>query len=430
MRVRNNGVWRLMGASALAGMMLLGSACSTTSGAKTLDGAPTAEERLELDPMLIRASANGEGEAIEVTEVFDLAYKAYSNRRYEKAAKHYELVVEYFDESSHYLPALYNAGLSYEKLERWELAAKFYRRIIDERPEEDDAKDAYYRLANAYEKMDAHQKVVDLMTEVLLRKELSNFDRCEAYLRRSNALLELENWKEAEHGYTTMLELNERAEVTERIAEDSYLLVQAHFGLGRSYHERVRDIELVLPTERMGEDLKKKGELFTRAQLYYIEALRHHHPQWSMAAGYMIGKLYEDFYTDIFNAEIPDHLDREHVALYFEELQKHIRPLMERAVQVYEKNLSLSRRIGTTDEQNEWVAHTTRKLERLRNFLDDPITQRRAEMLVAHGHKVKTPWDPQTTATDLVDIAVKEAAQKAYSESADTLEKKAEGPDS
>ncbi|WP_168210614.1 tetratricopeptide repeat protein [Persicimonas caeni] len=429
-RSTKNKWWRLMGASALAGVMLVGSACSTTSGAKTLDGTPTAEERLELDPMLIRAGANGEGETIDVTEVFKMAYEAYSDRRYEKAAKHYVLVVEYFKDSKYYLPALYNAGLSYEKLERWQPAAKYYRQIIDEHPEEKDAKDAYYRLANAYEKMGEHQMVVELMTEVLLRKELSNFDRCEAYVRRSNSLLELEDWKEAEQGYTTMLELNEKAAATERLSDDSHLVVQAHFGLGRSYHERVRDIELVLPTERMGQDLEKKGELFTRAQLYYIEALRHHHPQWSMAAGYMIGKLYEDFYTDIFNAEIPDDLDREHVALYFEELQKHIRPLMERAVQVYEKNLSLSRRIGTSDEQNEWVAQTSQKLERLRHFLDDPITQRRAEMLVAHGHTVKTPWDPQATATDLVDIAVKQAAEEAHGESAAKLEKKAEGPDS
>ena len=428
MRVFGDGVWRFAGATALAGVMLFGSACSTTSGA-TLDGSKTPEERLELDPMLIRAGADGEGETIDVTEVFKMAYEAYSGRRYEKAAKHYVLVVEYFKDSEYYLPALYNAGLSYEKLERWEQAAKYYQQIIEEQPDKKDAKDAFYRLANAYDKMGEHQKVVDLMTEVLLREKLSNFDRAEAYVRRSNSLLELEHWKEAQHGYETMLELNEKAKPTQRLASDSHLVVQAYFGLGRSYHARVREIRLVLPTERMGEDLKEKGHLFTRAQLYYLDALRQHHPQWSMAAGYMIGKLYEDFYTDIFNAEIPKDLDEEHVALYFEELRKQIRPLMERAIQVYEKNLSLSRRIGTGEEHNRWVAQTSMKLERLRNFLDDPITQRRAEMLVAHGHQVTNPWDPHKTAVDLVDVAVKEASEEAIQKSAEKLETK-EGPES
>jgi tetratricopeptide (TPR) repeat protein len=414
MRDFGHGAWRLAATSALAGMMLFGSACSTTSGAKNLDGATTLEERIELDPMLIRAGLDGEGETIEVGEVFKLAYEAYSKRRYEEAAKHYELVVEYFPDSRFYLPATYNAGLSYEKLERWEPSAKYYRRIIEEYPDKKDAKDAYYRLANAYEKMQAHQKVVDLMTEVLLRKKLSNFDRIEAYVRRSNALLELEHWTEAEQGFETLLEINQKAAATQRLAPDSHLIVQAHFGIGRSYHARVHEIRLVLPTERMGEDLKKKGQLFTAAQASYIEALRHHHPQWSMAAGYMIGKLYEDFYTDIFNAEIPADLDEEHVALYFEELRKHIRPLMERAVQVYEKNLSLSRRMSAANQDNAWVAQTSIKLERLRSFLDDPITQRRAEKLVARGHKVTNPWDPHATALDLVDVAVQEAAEDAY----------------
>lgn len=428
-----DGRWLL--AAGLAGLMLVGTGCSTAKPGKMLDGTPDKAERLDLDPMLIRASADGDGgETIDVSEVFKRAYEAYSDRRYERAAKHYELVVEYFEDSKYYLPALYNAGLSYEKLERWQPAAKFYRRIIEEFPGKKDAKDAYYRLANAYDKSGQYQKVVDLMTEVLLREKINTFDRIEAYVRRSNALLELGHYTEAADGYRTMLELNDKAPPEQRLSEDSNLIVEAYFGLGRSFHARVRTIKLELPTEKMGEDLKKKARLFTSAQANYIEALRHHHPQWSMAAGYMIGKLYEDFYTDIFNAEIPDDLTDEQVALYFEELRKHIRPLMERAISVYEKNLSLSRRMGTSEQKNEWVAQTATKLERLRDFLDDPITQRRAEMLVAHGHKLEHPWDPRETAIDLVDVAVQEAAQKAYQQNADDLKPKdlkpKDGPES
>ncbi len=421
--------WRVAGAAALLSLTLLGTGCSTTKSAKMLDGTPDKAERLELDPMLIRAGTNGEpGETIDVGEVFKRAYKAYSQRRYEKAAKHYQVVIDYFKDSKYYLPALYNAGLSYEKLERWDLAATYYKRIIDEFPNEKDAKDAYYRLANAYDKTDQNQKVVDLMTRVLLRKNINTFDRIEAYDRRSNALLQLGHYKEAADGFRTLLELNKKAAPDQRLAEDSNLIVEAYFGLGRSYHLRVRQIKLVLPTERMGEDLKKKARLFTAAQANYIEALRHHHPQWSVAAGYMIGKLYEDFYTDIFNAEIPDTLTDEQVAMYFEELRKHIRPLMERALDVYKRNLSMSRRIGESDAKNRWVAQTEVKIQRLRDFMDDPITQRRAEMLVAHGHRVEHPWDPHEIAVDLVDVAVQKAAKQAYKKDADKLKQK--GPKS
>lgn len=422
------GIWRWIGSSALMGVLLLGSACSTTSGA-TMDGSSAKSERLELDPMLIRAGANGEpGETIDVNEVFKKAYEAYSDRRYERAAKHYAAIVEYFPESKYYTPAMYNAGLSYEKLEQWEQAAKFYRLIIEERPEKSDAKDAYYRLANAYEKLGEAQKVVDLMTEVLLRDGISNFDRIEAYVRRSNALLELGMWNEAEQGYRTLIKLNREAPANERLAADSHLIVQTYFGLGRSFHERVSEITLELPPETMGQDLERKAALFTSAQSNYLEALRHHNPQWSMAAGYMIGKLYEDFYTDIFNAEIPDDLNREEVALYFEELRKHIRPLMDRAISVYKKNLALSKRLGSSETDNEWVANTSQKLERLESFLNDPITQRRVETLVAYGQPVQDIFDPKEAAGNLVDVAVRKAAEKSYEQSAQQLKQK--GPES
>lgn len=426
-------IGRVGAALALAAFSLGGSACSTTNSATVLDGRERMAEELNLDPMLIRASADGDvSEVIEVQEVFELAYQAYSERKYERAADHYKVVFEYFPESKYYIPALYNAGLSYENLEHWEAAAACFQQVVEAMPQSADALDATFRLANAWDKSGEHEQVVDLMTEVLLGDEVSHFDRVEAYLRRSDAQVELGHWSEAEDGYLTLLKLNRNVGGSERLSDSSTLIVQAYFGLGQAFHAQVRRVRLVLPPERMGDDLNEKARLFTAAQANYLDALRQHHPQWSMAAGYMIGKLYEDFYTDIFNAEIPDHLSEEHIALYFEELRKQIRPLMERAIQVYEKNLSLSKRLGARAEENEWVNQTSNKLERLRDFLEDPITQRRAEILVANGHILKQPWDPRETALDLVDVAVQKATLRALEEPEEepAVSNKPRGPES
>ena len=409
--VRADYLKKLAGLGALLAVVLAGSACSTGKSATVLDGRQALAEELNLDPMLIRASADGEvSQMIDVKELFNLAYDAFSQRRYERAADHYGAVVKYFPESNYYLPALYNAGLSYEKLDRWDAAADSYRQILEGSPDTKDALDASFRLANAYDKSGRHTEVVDLMTEVLLGAEIAYFDRIEAYVRRGNALRELKQWTESEDDYRTVLQLNKSATPRDRLAAGSNLMVQTYFGLGRSFHAQVREIRLVLPTERMGDDLAEKARLFTSAQANYIEALRHHHPQWSVGAGFMIGKLYEDFYTDIFNAEIPDTLSDEAVALYFEELRKQIRPLMERAIDVYERNLSLSKRMGKDAQSDAWVSQTEMKLNRLRSFLEDPITQRRAEILVAHGRKLRHPWDPSETAIDLVGVAIQEAS--------------------
>ncbi|MGM0556137.1 MAG: tetratricopeptide repeat protein [Myxococcota bacterium] len=402
--------------------------CASSGGSEkddVLTGADVKSENINLDPMLIRVGPDGESQAVDVTEVFKKAYQSYSERRYEKAARHYEFILEYFEDSRYYMPSLYNLGLAYEKLERWDEAAGVYERIIAEEPEGADAKDAYFRLAQAYEHTGEHEKTVELMTDVLLQDGLSNFDRVEAHLRRSNALLALEQWEEAEDGFRNAVDVNAKASPDQRLAPDSHLLVQAQFGLGRTYHGQVSEIRLLLPPERMGKDLDKKGKLFMSAQHHYIEALRHHHPNWSMAAGYMIGKLYEDFYTDIFEAEIPDDLSDEEVALYFEELRKHIRPLMERAIDVYEKNLSLSRRIGESKEKNRWVRETEESLEHLKLFLNDPVTQRRAEMLVQRGGEFESLWDPHETAEDLVQHAIGKAETKAANPGEETQDEQA-----
>lgn len=378
---------------------------------KRTDQPPTEipSETLDLDPMLIRPSKDGPTESIDVGELFDRAYRSFSNRRYEDAAADYELIVRHFPDSRFFLPSAYNAGLSFEKLERWPDAVRMYRTIIARHPDNEETTDAYYRLAGALEHTGEYQAVVELMTEVLLRPGISNFDRVEAHVRRSTALLELGDYEGAADGFRNAIRLNEDAPREEQVAVSSHYIVQSYFGIGRAYHHMVSDIRLVLPPERMGEDLKKKAELFITSQANYIRALGFHHPQWSMAAGYMIGRLYEDFYRDIFMAEIPDDLTEEHLALYFEELRKHIRPLMERAVQVYEKNLSLSKRIMRNPEENAWVQDTEKHLQRLKSYLEDPETQRRAERFVLAGRDLNAMWEPVGVAQDGVFKAVRTA---------------------
>ncbi len=378
----------------------------------TLAEQPT--QRLDLDPMLIQASPDGqEASALNADEVFQKAYRAYAGRRYEEALTHYATIIKYVPDSRFFLPSLFNAGLANEKLERWEPAAAHYRTILEKFPTRKDAKDAYFRLAHVYEELGEWQKISQLMTEVMLRPDLEHFDRMEAHVRRSSALIETGQYKEAEDGFQAMLQLNREAAPTQRLEETAEFIVRAEFGLGRALHLQVMNIPLVLPTEKMGEDLEVKAKLFIRAQGAYIRALRVHHPQWSVASGFMIGRLYEDFYLDILSAEIPNDLSDEQVALYFDELRKQLRPLMVRAIQVYEKNLSLAKRIpGQANKTNEWAAATDVHLTRLKAYLDDPFTQKRAERLVIQGRPLEQLWDPQLMAIDVVEEALENAREE------------------
>ena len=390
--------------------LTLGAACTGAPATDDVNVAEVPTQKIDLDPMLIRpAGPDGKPVAVNAEEVFQSAFAAFSGRRYEEAIRHYATVVEYFPESRFLLPSLFNMGLANEKLERWEPASKAYKTIIETFPAKPDAKDAYYRLAHVSEKLGDHELIVDLMTKAMLREDINHFDRMEAHVRRSMAMLELGDAKGVEDGFKAMLRLNRGAAADKQLQSDAQFVVQAEFGLGRALHAQVMTIPLVLPTEKMGEDLERKANLFLASQSAYIRALREHHPRWSLAAGYMIGRLYEDFYLDILAAEIPDDLTDEQVGMYFTELRTQLRPLMVRAIQVYEKNLSLSKRIDARHADNEWAKASDTHLVRLKAYLNDPFTQRRAERLVLQRRPLEDLWDPRMMATDVVLEAVENA---------------------
>lgn len=406
---------RHLATAALLALVLLSSAaCTTTTttrrnGADQLVNVPV--QRLDLDPTLIQVNPDGKHATLNAEDVFRHAYKAYSARRYEEAVKHYQTIVTYFPDSRFVLPSLYNGGLASEKLERWDEASANYRLIIQKYPKQPDAKDAYFRMARMNLKLDRPKETVELMTEVMLRPDLNHFDRVEAHVRRATALLELGQAEDARQGFQSAISLNRRAPAEDRLADNAEFMVQAQFGIGSAFHHQVLAIPLVLPPERMRQDLNRQGELFLRAQASYIRAIRAHHPRWSVAAGFMVGRLYEDFYIHIFSAEIPDEVrnNPEALKLYFSEVRKHIRPLMVRAIQVYEKNISFSKRIDADLPRNQWAADSKERLARLKAYLDDPSTQRRAERLVVQRRPLKHLWDPRYMAQDAVDDAIQRA---------------------
>ncbi|WP_158542563.1 tetratricopeptide repeat protein [Lujinxingia litoralis] len=374
---------------ALALALLLSSSVACTTSATRSDPDPTesvAVSEQEADPMLIRVR-DGESidtEALDSQEVFENAYFDFQARRYEEALSNYRIIITYFPESRFMLPSLYNAGLALENLEQWDEAATLYRRIIAEFADTTEAINASFRLARSLHEAGDYQEVVDLMLDVSLR-DLDHFDRVEAHVRRGNALLELEAWSEGADAFEAAINLNQRASAEDKLLENSHFIVQAYFGLGQSFHGKMEQVKLVLPTDKMTEDLNAKAELHLAAQAQYLRALRQHHPYWSVAAGYMIGRLYQDFYLDIFSAEIPEGLTEEQLEIYFEELRGTIRVVMERALNVYERNLGLARRIVQSPDAQAWIEATALHLSRMRALLDDPMVHRRAEAIVLRG---------------------------------------------
>ena len=378
------------------------------------------EQTVEVDGFLVRTRRDGDEiitEQYDVNELFGEAFHAFQAGNYEEALEKYGLIGRHVPGSRFNLSSLYNGGLAAERLGRWEVAAELYELLLAVHGDHEDALNARFRLGITWMELGRYEEVEELMTEVLLRYEnLAHYDRVEAHIRRGMALLGLERWTEATQTFQTVLELNGRMTGRHRLADNHQFVVQAHYGIGEANHARMNEIPLVLPPSQMSVDLERKAEFHQAAQRAYIRALREHHPHWSVAAGYKIGRLYQDFYMDIFTAEIPDDLTALELEVYFEELRKKIEVLMTRAMSVYERNLSFSRRVVPVQEAEAWVEQTALHLSRMRAFLDDPVVMRRAEELVVSGGDLEDLWDTAYYARHAVEQALGQAVEAAVTE--------------
>ena len=86
-------------------------------------GAPV--EQIEMDPIKIAAVKGPDGthlETYDVTELFERAGAALSDKRPADAARDYDQLLKEFPDTRYTKAALYNAGLAYEGLKDWQTA--------------------------------------------------------------------------------------------------------------------------------------------------------------------------------------------------------------------------------------------------------------------------------------------------------------------
>ena len=348
------------------------------SGVEEAESPP--ERQVDLAPTIVSAGEGG-GEVVHTKEAFERAHSAFEESRYEEAVRGYRRIVRHASGSRFFRPALYNMGLAAEKLERWEVARRAYRRTIEEFPGGEATNDAFFRLAGVLAEEGESVEAAGMLGQVLLRDGLEPYERVEANVRRGERLREAGRLEDAKNAFRNAMSVREKSPDAVGLAADSALVVRANLGLGRVQHAEMAQIELTLPVENMGEQLESKSEKLLFAQHSYLEAVRAHHAKWSVAAGYQLGQLFEDFYCGVHSAEYPDHLTDDQRAIYFTELRKRIRPVLERAVGVYERNLDLSRRLeksGGSEEAARWRRKTRERLERVRRMLEKPQTLSRA----------------------------------------------------
>jgi TolA-binding protein len=332
-------------------------------------------EEVEMEPIKLQAVKGPDGvqrvETFDATELFERAGAALSDKRYDDAIKAYEQLLKEFPTETRYTKAaIYNCGLAYQGKKDWATAIARMQQLMDQFPGTQDAKDAQFQIGASYAEMGNWPTSATLFAQILERKDLTSDDKIEALSRRGFAQFQLRDFETAERTFKSVVWFFQSIEKEERLQTDFYLAL-SKYHLAQIPHERFRAAPLRLPEKQMVKDLEAKCSLLLVAQRAYIDAMKLGNPQWASASGYQVASLYEELYESLIHAPIPAELTTEDNAekrdVYYEELRKRIRVLLEKSLKWNEQNLLMVERLGI---QNEWRDKSKLAFAKLQKMLD------------------------------------------------------------
>ncbi|MEE9384184.1 MAG: hypothetical protein V3V08_12305 [Nannocystaceae bacterium] len=189
----------------------------------------------------------------------------------------------------------------------------------------------------------------------------------EALAREGYARFQFEQFEQADVLLAEAGAVYERSQeqASERFAT-YYFVGMARFYRAAILHRAFREQHIRAGRQEMDDDYQRKLELLLSAQDAYKDTIKLKHVFWVSAAGFQWGSMFAEFYDALMYAPVPEWLDGEQRKVYFEALKAQIRPIMNDAIWVFEKNLEVARKLGY---ENRFIERSQLQLNGLQRLL-------------------------------------------------------------
>lgn len=348
---------------------------------------PTSQaQRLVMEPIKLQAlpgKAVPDIEAIDADTLFEQAGQLLSGREYRRAVANYDRLLKEFPDSRLAASTLYNAGLCHEWLGEFDRAALRYAELIRRFGERKEAIDAAFRLGGCHAELQNWPASAEVFKALQQRSELSIADRIEAMAREGLAHFRLGDERACRSTLEGALRYYKTVEAVERLDSD-FFLAMIHYYLGALPHVTFRKLQVQAGPE-LAQSLDEKARQLLLSQARYIEAIKVKNAYWATAAGFQIGSLYREFYTVLLTS-IPDftreaqenskklkitkdEAERQLVQVYMEEVHKAVKPLLTKAINVFERNILMAQRVGV---ESNWITKSRHQVGELKQLLTLP----------------------------------------------------------
>ena len=309
------------------------------------------------------------------TALFRVGVNAERFFDFDKAIEAYLALIKKYPKSERRADAIYNGALALENTQDYETSAGEYLRYCKLFAERDDAPQVCFRAGAVYEKMGDDKRAVETFRN-FIRKYQKKGDKhrdriVEAHLRIAKASEKLGDSRDAQKYFQATVKLAGTDD-----AKSAPYAAEAEFNLVERAFAAFKKIAIDGNTKQQKRALTEKANVLKDVQESYQRVLRFKQIDWTLAALFRIGQLYQDFADKLINAPCPQDVRRaaKRMGATADEVCSEYRILLEeraasiedKAVQAFETTVQKAREFQMV---NKWTKQTLVALNRLRRSL-------------------------------------------------------------
>jgi TolA-binding protein len=316
--------------------------------------------------------------------LFLMAGSAESSYQFQWAIDNYLKLVNNYRDSKFRADSLYNAAVALEGDQQYLRAAKSYERYAKLFKDRPDAPDNLFRAGVVLEKQKAWRKVIDLYTRfarIYRRDPVQHEKLVQARMKIAEAWAKLDNRRKARVGYNETLKLYHRYRLSaggraaEAAAKARFLQIEVAL-------VRYEDITFDVHPRKLKKTLDHKAVTLKKMEDKYKRIFDYKRVQWTLAAYYRMGYLYENFANVLVNAPCPRGLNQEECDVYKGKLEDFAEAPIKKAVEAYQLTMEKSAAFKVV---NDWTEKAYESLNRYEPLLF-PLQKEPAEALVVNRH--------------------------------------------
>jgi TolA-binding protein len=287
-----------------------------------------------------------------------------------EAASYHEALARHWPNDANHRDAAFNAVLLHTTLGQREQAVRAGRSFQKQYPVGDDSDEVTFLMGKAHENAEDWRSAATLYERYAASAKAPS-RRIEALVRLALARVELGDEPGAKDALTQAMKQH-KASGKSLDDRGKYFGAKAHYLAAQRILAEYEKIRIEGDANDLKRRLKTKAELLKRAATALLETAQLGVAEWTTAALYQVGFIYESFAQALLGSPAPDSLSPEQREQYQMQIDEFVVPIEEKGLEAYESGWLKALDLGI---YNAWTAKMREALGRLNTELYPPLRE-------------------------------------------------------